>query len=146
MNVVCMMGRLCDDPKAAVTKSGKDVENFRIAVDSGVDDAGGRNADFINVTAWGKTGQFVDKYFSKGNMIAIRGHLHNVEWIDKNGNKRTSLEVVAEKCFFCGRKEAAGNASAAGNDNSRKVNEKAADVVYGGDEYAEIDDSEDLPF
>lgn len=145
MNCISIMGRMVADPKAQVTNSGKDVASFRIAVDRGVVD-GERKADFFDCVAWGKTATFIDKYFHKGSMIALTGRLQSRQWEDKNGQKRATIEIVADRAYFCGGKEGAGNASAAGNDNSRKVNEKAADVVYGGDEYAEIDDSEDLPF
>ena len=79
--------------------------SFRIAVDRSFTRQGEeRKADFIDVTAWRQTAEFVSKYFHKGSMIAIEGSLQTRQYQDKNGNNRTATEVLASQVSFCGGK------------------------------------------
>ena len=80
----------------STTQNGTNVCSFRIAVDRSFTRQGEeRKADFIDVTAWRQTAEFVSKYFQKGSMIAIEGSLQTTSYQDKNGNNRTKVEVVA---------------------------------------------------
>lgn len=110
LNVAVLMGRLTDNPTLKVTTSGKDVCSFSIAVDrmSG----GKKTADFINITAWGSTAVFVEKYFRKGSMISLNGKIRSRNYEDKNGSKRTAFEVVAEEVYFCEAKRESAPPSA----------------------------------
>ena len=105
---------------------------FQVAVDRNFQRAGEeRKADFIDVTAWRQTAEFVSKYFRKGSMIAVEGSIQTDNFTDKDGNKRKSVQVVANQASFCGSKAESGAQTAA----------PAPDA-----EFEPIDDDDDLPF
>ena len=106
LNVVALMGRLVADPELKTTQSGNSVCTFRVAVDrSYVQQGEERQADFITVTAWRKTAEFVSKYFQKGSMISVQGRLETRQYQDKNGNNRKAVEFVVDDIDFCGSKQ-----------------------------------------
>jgi single-strand DNA-binding protein len=98
LNHVSIMGRLTKDVELRRTASGTAVANFTLAVER--DFSKDKETDFIECVAWGKTGEFADKYFSKGKMAIVAGRLQIRKWEDKNGNKRSAAEVVAENMYF----------------------------------------------
>ena len=101
LNHIVLMGRLTRDPELRRTQSGIPVASFRIAVDRDFQSQGGeRQADFIDIVAWRNTAEFVTKYFSKGRMAVVSGRLQMRDWNDKEGNRRTSAEVVADNIYF----------------------------------------------
>ena len=102
LNHIVIMGRLVRDPELRRTGSGVAVASFRVAVDRDFvpKDGGERKADFIDCVAWRQTGEFVSKYFTKGRMIIVNGRLEMRDWTDKDGNKRTSAEIVADNVYF----------------------------------------------
>ena len=102
LNHIVLMGRLVRDPELRYTQAQVPVASFRIAVDRdfGGRDGNERQADFIDCVAWRQTGEFVSKYFTKGRMIAVSGRLQMRDWTDRDGNKRTSAEVVADNVYF----------------------------------------------
>lgn len=104
INSVVLMGRLTADPELRTTQSGKSVVSFSVAVDRDFQQNGEKQADFIGVVAWGKTAEFIDKYFRKGRMIAVVGRIQTHTYTDKDGNNRKVVEVVAEKVSFTGEK------------------------------------------
>lgn len=113
LNVCALMGRLVADPELRTTQSGLSVTSFRIAVDRNVADSSDqRQADFIDIVAWRGTGEFVCNHFGKGQMIALQGHIQTRNYEDKQGNKRTAVEVVADNVSFCGSKNEGGARSA----------------------------------
>ena len=96
INVVAIMGRLTYDPELRTTPTGVSVVRFQVAVDRNFQRAGEeRKADFIDVTAWRQTAEFVSKYFRKGSMIAVEGSIQTDNFTDKDGNKRKSVQVPA---------------------------------------------------
>lgn len=99
MNVVAVIGRLVDDPQLRQTPGGKNVATFRIACNRKKDEA-----DFFNVVAWDKTADFICRYFQKGAQIGITGRLQSRNYQDKQGNKRNTVEIVAQQVSFCGSK------------------------------------------
>lgn len=103
MNKVQLIGRLTKDPELRYTKSNIAVANYSIAVNDGYGEK--QQTQFINVSTWGKSGEFVSKYFKKGQAIAIVGRLNSNNYEDKNGNKRYSLEVITEDIEFIGDKK-----------------------------------------
>lgn len=103
INNVILMGRLTADAVLRMTTSGKYVASFSIAVERDYLQDGERQADFINLIAWGKTAEFIAKYFSKGDMIAVRGSIQTRSY-EKEGIKRTITEVLVDKVSFCGGK------------------------------------------
>jgi single-strand DNA-binding protein len=102
LNHIVLMGRLTRDPELRYTGSNVPVASFRIAVDRdfGRGENGERQTDFIDVVAWRQTGEFVSKYFTKGSMAVVSGRLQMRDWTDRDGNKRTSAEVVADNVYF----------------------------------------------
>ena len=132
INNAVIMGRLTYEPELRVTPSGVSVVRFQVAVDRNYQKAGEeRKTDFIDVTAWRQTAEFVSKYFRKGSMIAVEGSIQTDNFTDKDGNKRKSVQVVANQASFCGSKAESGAQTAA----------PAPDA-----EFEPIDDDDDLPF
>lgn len=107
LNVVAIMGRLVADPELRTTTQGTNVCTFRIACERSYTPKGQqRQADFVDIVAWGKTAEFICKFFQRGSMIAIDGSLQTRNYQDKQGNKRTAVEVVASNISFAGAKVA----------------------------------------
>ena len=115
LNHVTVMGRLTRDPELRRTGSGVAVTNFTVAVDRDFADkqSGEKEVDFIDVVAWRQTGEFVDKYFSKGRMAVVSGRLQIRNYTDKDGNKRRAAEIVADNVYFGDSKQTAPDTSAA---------------------------------
>lgn len=151
LNVVAIMGRIVADPELKTTTQGTSVCRFRIACDrSYVRQGEERKADFIDIAAWRQTAEFVCKYFQKGSLIAIDGRIQTRNYQDKNGNNRTAFAVVAENINFGGSK---GTSSAKVDDGGEAAPRSEAwpkadpPANYGGvDDFAVIDDNDDLPF
>lgn len=102
LNHIVIMGRLTRDPELRRTGSGLAVASFSVAVDRDWPnkETGEKDTDFINCVAWRQTGEFVSKYFTKGSMIVVSGRLQIRPWTDKDGNKRTTAEIVADSVYF----------------------------------------------
>lgn len=152
MNQVVLMGRLTRDPELRHTQTGTAVASFTLAVDRGYAsrDSGERQTDFIDIVAWRNTGEFVSKYFVKGQMAAVTGRLQIRDWTDRDGNKRRSAEVVADNVYFTESKksrESAGlSRSAYPADNGNSYDAGYTEPVAGSD-FAELDEDDgDLPF
>ena len=138
LNVAVLMGRLVADPELKSTQNGVEVCSFRIAVDRSYAPKGEeRKADFIDVVAWRQTAAFVCNYFRKGQMIAVQGEIQTRNYEDKNGNKRSAVEVVAGQVSFCGSKAESGSGSG-GQAPAPKTPDLSFDAID--------DDDEDLPF
>lgn len=130
INSVVLMGRLTYEPELRSTANGMSVIRFQIACDKryqGSDEE--RKADFIDVTAWRQTAEFISCYFTKGSMIAVEGSIRTDSFTDKNGNKRKSVQVVANNVSFCG---------------SKSENNSDSDIPYNQSlpNYAEADNSD----
>ena len=119
LNHITLMGRLVRDPELRRTGTGIAVASFSVAVDRDFSgrDGGEKETDFIDCVAWRATGEFVDKYFSKGSMIVVSGRLQIRNWNDKDGNKRKTAEVVADNAYF-GESKKADTDSCSGYQNS----------------------------
>lgn len=107
MNTVNIMGRLTRDAEIRATQTGKSVASFTIAVDSGYGEK--KTANFIPCVAWEKTAEFISKYFGKGDMIAITGELRSRSY-EKDGQKRTAVEILVSNVDFCGGKKESSSA------------------------------------
>lgn len=103
-NKVILIGNLTADPEINQTPSGVAVAKFSIAVGRRFSKDGEQNADFINIVAWRQTAEFVKRYFNKGKSILVCGQLQSRSWTDKDGNKRSTLEVVADEVSFVDKK------------------------------------------
>lgn len=138
INCAVIMGRIVANPELRVTKnSGLSITSFTVAVDrkfSGDD----KQTDFIDVIAWRQTAEFICKYFRKGSMIAIQGHIQTRMYEDKNGNKRKAVEIVADNVSFCGSKNSE-------TENTYDIATAPVFSVADDNDFREIPD-EDLPF
>lgn len=116
LNHIVIMGRLARDPELRRTQTGTPVASFRLAVERDFKDkaSGERITDWIDVTAWSYTAEFVSRYFTKGRMAVVSGRLQMRDWTDKNGIKRTSAEIVADSVYWGdSRREGDGQSAAA---------------------------------
>ncbi len=125
INSCVLMGRLTRDPEKRYTADNTPVTSFAIAVNRDKD-----RSDFFDCVAWRQTGEFVAKYFGKGDMIAVRGRIQNRDWTDKNGNARRSTEIIADEVSFCGSKK--------DRPDQKEAYERA--------NLAEVEDDGQLPF
>lgn len=146
MNKVVLMGRLTRDPEVRYTQTNNTlVANFSLAVNRRFTREGDtQTADFINIIAWSKTGEFVSKYFKKGQQVAVIGRIQTRSWDDQSGQKRYATEVVAEEVYFADSKRS-------GDDNSNFENTFGADSPVDGNQGGDTSDFEvssgdDLPF
>ena len=103
LNKVVLMGRLTKDPELKTTSSDVSLCNFTIAVDRSYNR---ELTDFINVIAWRSTAEFCNKYFKKGQQIAISGRLQTSSWENADGEKKYSIDVIADEVFFADSKKA----------------------------------------
>ena len=109
LNCAVLMGRIVADPELKTTTNGVSVSSVRIAVDRAYQKQGeDKQVDFIDIVAWRNTADFVCRYFKKGSMIAVQGSIQTRSYEDKQGNKRTAVEVVADNVSFCGSKAESG--------------------------------------
>jgi len=100
MNYIALLGRLTRDPETRATTTSS-VTSFNIAVQRKMKNRDGEyESDFINCTAFGKTGEFVTKYFHKGSRILLSGTLQVRHYDDKDGNKRTAYDVIVNEVDF----------------------------------------------
>ena len=106
MNKVILMGRLTRDPEVRYTQTTHTlVASFSLAVNRRfVRQGEERQADFINIVAWSKLGEFCSKYFKKGQQVAVTGRLQTRTWDDDQGQKHYITEVVAEEAYFADSK------------------------------------------
>ena len=101
LNKAILMGRLTADPDVRQTNTGVSVTTFTLAVDRGYAKPGeDKQTDFIGITCWRNTADFVGKYFKKGQLVAVEGSIRTRNYTDQNGNKRYVTEVVANEVFF----------------------------------------------
>ena len=102
MNKAIIMGRLTKNPELRQTQTGKAVASFTLAVNRKFKKD---EADFINCIAWDKTAEFVEKYFAKGQQVAVVGRIQTRSWEDNEGKKRYATEVVADETYFADSKK-----------------------------------------
>ena len=141
LNVAVLMGRLVADPQLRQTPAGKKVCSFRIAVNRNYTGQDGKQqADFFDIVAWEQRAEFVCKYFQKGSLIAISGRLETRSWTDKNGQNRSRVEIVANDTNFAGSKRDNQSAQSGGYDSSPNYGTPNCD------DFAVIEDNDDLPF
>ena len=117
MNKVILMGRLTKAPEVRYSQGATPVAvaNYTLAVDRRFKRQGEQETDFIKCIAIGKSGEFAEKYFGKGQKVGVVGRLQVRSWKDNNGNTRWSTEVVVEEQYFAeSKKETASQAAQSG--------------------------------
>ena len=132
MNTVCLVGRLTRDPDVRYTNEGTSIARFSIAVDRKFKsrDGNGPDADFPSIVAFGRTGEFIEKYFTKGMKIGIVGRLQTGSYQKEDGTKVYTTDVIAENVEFVESK------AAQNEENSQNAN----------NEFSPVPDDEELPF
>ena len=137
LNKVILSGRLTATPELKTTTSGSAVTTFRIAVQRNYKSTNGDyEADFITCQAWRSTAEFICRNFQKGTAISVVGGIQTRNYEDKDGNKRTAVEVIVNEAYFVESK----------NNNGSQQNTPTISVVGGNDvEFEEVTDDE-LPF
>lgn len=130
LNHVTLMGRLVADPELRTTPQGVPVATIRLAVDRDFKNkqTGERETDFINVVAWRQTAEFISRFFTKGRMAVVEGRLQIRPYTDKDGNKRTAAEVVAENFYF-------GDSQRREGDGGSYGGQSYGGQSYGGQSY-----------
>jgi len=142
LNSVNILGRLTGIPEIAYTKKQVAYTRFRVAVDRGYKDSdGNRVCDFINCIAWRQTAQFIHKYFTKGQLIAISGRLESTNWNDSEGNPRYKMELRIVAAYFAGSNRS--DAAAQIPEIPEEDLPLPQDVP---EEFAMLTDDEPLPF
>ena len=137
LNKAILMGRLTSDPELRSTPQNRTVASFTIACERDFKGPNGeRQTDFLDIVAWGKTAEFVSRYFTKGQLVAVAGRIQTRTWTDKQENKRKNVEVLAEEVHFAEPKRDNGNTMPTFDPNN-----------YGGNAFAMMSgDDSDLPF
>ena len=134
INSTVLMGRLTATPEVkTTTNNGVSVVSFTLAVDRAYQKKGEeKKTDFINCVAWRTTAEFIGKYFTKGQMMAVTGELQTRNYEDKNGNKRTATEVIVNQVSFCGSKaeNPSGSAPAPTDDDAPFIAEGEPELPF----------------
>ena len=143
LNRIIIMGRLTRDPELRHTQSGTAVASFSLAVDRDFKSQNGeKETDFIDVVAWRNSAEFVSRYFTKGRMAVVEGRLQSRKYTDRDGNRRTAAEVVADNVYFGdSKRDGEGGGSYGGSYGG------GYSAPAGGDQFAELtEDDGELPF
>ena len=146
-NKVILGGRLTADPELKSTPSGVSVTTFSLAVNRQYSKDKEQQTDFINVTAWRGTAEFICKYFKKASSICVVGSIQTRNWTDQNGQKRYATEVVADEAFFV---DAKGEVSAPAQQSAPAFPPASQYVPeqyqQSAPQMQELGDDEELPF
>lgn len=139
MNKVILIGRLTRDPDIRYTQGDNSmaIARYTLAVDrkksNNNDDQ--QNADFVSCIAFGKNGEFAEKYLNKGTKIAVVGRIQTGSYTNKDGNTVYTTDVVVEQHEFCESKGSAGNGSnQAATQSSNNNGDGFMNIPYGIDE------------
>ncbi|MCD7904911.1 MAG: single-stranded DNA-binding protein [Clostridiales bacterium] len=155
MNKILLVGRFTRDPETRYSQSAEPlaITRFSIAVNRRFKRGGEADADFINCVAFGKSGEFIQRYFVKGMQIGISGRLQIRNWEDSQGQRKTTAEVIVEESEFVEKKSA--NNSYRENNSFAPAPQPRSNTYNnnsnsGGDDgFYQVEDSvdpDDLPF
>lgn len=110
LNIITLQGRFTADPELKTTATGVTLCNFTLASDRSM--AKTKTTDFIPCVCFGKTAEFISKYFKKGEMVIIEGQLQSRNYETSDGSRRVAYEVYIKECNFCGGKASGGSQEA----------------------------------
>lgn len=145
MNKVILMGRLTKDVELKYTGENTAVANFTLAVPRKYVKPGEeRQADFLNIVAWGKLGEFTANYFQKGQQVAVTGRIQIRTWDDDQGKRNYFTEIVAEDAYFADSKREGAPTGGNKPTTAGKANVNSAPTQ--GEFYPVNDDDDELPF
>jgi len=144
VNKVILVGRLGKDPETRYTSSGQAVCNFTMATDETYKDRAGerqKRTEWHRIVVWAKQAEIAQKYLRKGSLIYVEGRIQTRQWDDREGQKRTSVEIVANNFRMLGsRSEGSGGGSSMSQAEPEAPGSAAEDLPP-----AEVSD-EDIPF
>lgn len=145
MNNVQLVGRFTRDPEVRYTDGGATIARFSLACDRRFKKEGEQNADFINCVAFGKTAEFIEKYFHQGHKMGLTGRIQTGSYTNKEGQKVYTTDIVAENIEFVESKNGGAVSQA---DGSRPDPSQAQGGDPFGNGFMNIPDgiSEELPF
>ena len=123
LNTITIMGRMVRDPEIRQTGNGTSVCNFTLAVDRDYTDQNGdRETDFIDCVVWAHSADFVAKYFSKGDLMAVNGRLQIRNWEDDDGNRRRAAEIKVDNVYFGGSRSDKSEERSSERNSNRNSN------------------------
>ena len=138
LNKAILMGRLTADPELRKTANETSVTTFTLAVNRSFSRQGEQaQTDFIDIVAWRSTAEFAAKWFTKGMQVAVSGRIQTRTWEDKQGQKRKSVEVVADEVFFADSKK---------DGTARTSSPEPFELDNSGASFPMPEDDSDLPF
>ena len=146
MNQVVLVGRLVRDPDVRYNPNGMAVARFTVAVDRRFKREGQPEADFVSCVAFGKQGEFIEKYFNKGKLIGLSGSIQTGSYTNKDGQKVYTTDVVAESVEFVGSKSESDGGS---HGSGRSYEPRQSESQSGGDDMPagfEALGEDDMPF
>lgn len=152
LNSVVLMGRLTAEPELRHTPNGIAVTSFTLAVNRSYAKAGSERAtDFIDIVAWRNTAEFVSRYFTKGQLVAVEGSIQTRTYQDKDGNNRKAFEVVANNVHFAEAKRDSTSRGSFDNSSTENSYQQQNDIAPSfengsADDFREIPTDDDLPF
>ena len=143
-NKVILIGNMVADPELKTTPTGVNVCSFRIAIGRRFIKANEpQQTDFIDIVAWRAQAEFVTKYFTKGKPILVCGAIQSRNWQDKEGNKRTTVEVIADEVSFVERKSVSDGMGSSADPGPTSSYSTSYDS---SPKFEEISSDDDLPF
>ncbi len=147
MNKVILMGRLTRDPETRYGgPTNTAIARFSLAVDRRFKREGQPTADFFNCTAFGRTGEFVEKYLRKGTKVLVEGEIQNDNYTNKDGNMVYSVRVIANNIEFAESKNASGGGGGFTPAEPGSAPMPSADIGDGFMDIGDGVDDEDIPF
>ena len=149
VNKVILVGRLGRDPETRYTGGGQAVANFSVATDESYRDRNGerqKRTEWHKIVVWGKQAEIAQQYLKKGSLVFIEGRIQSREWQDKEGQKRTSFEIVANNFrMLGGRSDSAAGTGAPPSRGADEFDQGGHDDAGAASGGPEISD-EDIPF
>ncbi|HEU5187293.1 MAG TPA: single-stranded DNA-binding protein [Candidatus Saccharimonadales bacterium] len=147
INQVILMGNLTRDPELRTTPGGQNVCSFSLAINRSWQDQSGQQqeaVDYFDIVAWGKLGELVNQYLSKGRKCLVQGRLSQRSW-EQDGQKRNKVEVIASDVTFLDGGGGQGGSSGTGNSDPASSPKKGKEDVIEDIDDKPIDLSE-IPF
>ena len=131
MNKVILLGNLTRDPEIRYSQGEKQiaVARFSLAVNRRFANDGETNADFFNCTAFGKTAEFIEKYFRQGSRMSLVGRIENNNYTNKNGEKVYSVQIMVEEVEFAERKSSQSNNQTQNQNQTAQANGEDDDFM-----------------
>jgi single-strand DNA-binding protein len=146
VNKVILVGRLGRDPETRFTGAGQAVANFSVATDESYKSRSGerqKHTEWHKIVVWGKQAEIAQQYLKKGSLVFIEGRIQTREWQDKEGQKRTSFEIVATNFRMLGGRTEGASAGMGGASQGAEHEPVGAEDTSGPE--PQISD-EDIPF